>query len=44
MPEVTPPPPGLTGTNGEWSALLDASVPAVVSYQKMPFKIVVNKL
>lgn len=44
MPEVAPPPPSVTGTDGEWSVLLDASVPAVVSYQKTPFKILVKKL
>ena len=44
MPEVTAPPPGVVGSDGEWSALLDASIPAIVSYQKMPFKILVRKL
>jgi len=44
MPEVTAPPPGVVGSDGEWSALLDASIPAVVSYQKTPFKILVKKL
>jgi len=43
MPEVTPP-PGVAGTDGEWSVLLDASIPAVASYQKTPFKILVKKL
>ncbi len=43
MPEVTPP-PGVVGTDGEWSVLLDASIPAIVSYQKTPFKILVKKL
>jgi hypothetical protein len=44
MPEVTPPPPGVVGTDGEWSVLLDISIPAVLSYQKTPFKILVKKL
>jgi hypothetical protein len=44
MPEVTTPPPGVVGSDGEWSALLDSSIPAVVSYQKTPFKILVKKL
>ena len=44
MPEVATPPPGVVGSNGEWSVLLDSSIPAVVSYQKTPFKILVKKL
>jgi hypothetical protein len=46
IPDQAPPPPGVTGTNGEWSVLLDRSTNpgAVVSYQKMPFKIVVKRL
>ena len=44
MPEVAPPPPGVTGTDGEWSVLLDVSIPAIVSYQKTPFKMVVKKV
>lgn len=44
MPEVTQPPPGVVGTDGEWSVLLDISIPAVLSYQKTPFKILVKKL
>lgn len=44
MPEVVPPPPGVTGTDGEWSVLLDVTVPSIVSYQKTPFKIVVKRL
>ena len=43
MPDVVPPPPGVIGTDGEWSALLDVTVPTVMSYQKTPFKIVVKK-
>ena len=46
IPDQAPPPPGVTGTDGEWSVLLDRSVTpgAVVSYQKMPLKIVVKRL
>jgi len=46
IPDQAPPPPGVTGTNGEWSVLLDRSSNpgAVVSYQKMPFKMVVKRL
>ena len=43
MPEVTSPPPGVTGTDGEWSVLLDTNTGAVLSYQKMPLKIVVKR-
>jgi hypothetical protein len=44
--DQAPPPPGVIGSDGEWSVLLDRSVNpgAVVSYQKMPLKIVVKKL
>ena len=46
IPDIAPPPPGVTGTDGEWSVLLDRSTNpgAVVSYQKMPMKIVVKRL
>lgn len=44
MPEVTSPPPSVVGTDGAWSVLLDVSIPAILSYQKMPFKILVKKL
>ena len=46
IPDIAPPPPGVTGTDGEWSVLLDRSTNpgAVAGYQKMPFKIVVKKL
>jgi len=44
MPDVVSPPPGVLGTDGEWSALIDNSIPAVVNYQKTPFKIVVRRL
>jgi len=44
MPAVVPPPPSVTGTDGEWSALIDNSIPAVINYQKIPFKILVKKL
>jgi len=43
IPDVIPPPPGVTGTDGEWSVLLDTNTGAVLSYQKMPFKMVVKK-
>jgi hypothetical protein len=42
-PDVVSPPPGVTGTDGEWSVLLDTNTGAVLSYQKMPFKMVVKK-
>lgn len=46
IPEKTPPPPGVTGTDGEWSVLIDRNTnPATVAgYQKMPLKILVKKL
>ena len=44
MPDVVPPPSGVIGTDGEWSVLLDVTVPTIMSYQKTPFKIVVKKL
>lgn len=43
IPDVVQPPPGVIGTDGEWSVLLDNSTFAVLSYQKMPFKMVVKK-
>ena len=44
--DQAPPPPGVTGTDGEWSVLLDRNNnPATVAgYQKTPFKILVKKL
>jgi len=44
MPDVVAPPPGVSGTDGEWSALLDYNTQSVSSYQKTPFKMVVKKL
>ena len=44
MPEQVAPPPGVIGTNGEWSAMLDINIPAVINYQKIPFKIMVKRL
>ena len=44
MPDVVPPPPSATGTNGEWSVLIERNSGAVQSYQKMPMKIVVKRL
>jgi hypothetical protein len=44
MPDVVAPPPGVVGTDGEWSALLDYQTQSVSSYQKTPFKILVKKL
>ena len=46
IPDIAPPPPGVTGTDGEWSVLLDRSTNpgAVAGYQKMPFKMLVKKL
>lgn len=44
MPDVVAPPPGVIGTDGEWSVLLDYTTGTVLSYQKTPFKIVVRKL
>jgi hypothetical protein len=45
IPDQASPPPGVTGTDGEWSVLLDRSSNpgAVVSYQKTPMKILVKK-
>ncbi len=42
MPEQVPPPPSVTGTDGEWSVLLSNGT--VAGYQKTPFKIVLKKL
>lgn len=46
IPEQAPPPPGVTGTDGEWSVLLDRNTnPATVAgYQKTPLKIVVKRV
>lgn len=46
MPDQVPPPPGVLGTVGEWSVLLDKNTtPAtVLSYQKTPMKILVKRL
>ena len=44
MPDVVPPPSGVTGTEGEWSALYDLSTLSVINYEKTPFKMVVSKL
>jgi hypothetical protein len=44
IPEQVPPPPGVTGTDGAWSALINLNTLTVVSYQNTPFKIVVKKL
>jgi len=48
IPDQVPPPTGVTdpsATAGEWSVLLDRTTnpDSVVSYQKMPFKMVVTK-
>jgi hypothetical protein len=45
IPDIAPPPPSVTGTDGEWSVLLDKSTNpgSVVGYQKMPFKMVITK-
>jgi hypothetical protein len=45
IPDIAPPPPGVTGTDGEWSVLLDRSTNpgSVAGYQKMPMKIVVKR-
>ena len=44
MPDVVPPPPGMTGTDGEWSVILNRNTSEVQSYQKMPMKILVQRL
>jgi len=44
IPDQVPPPPGVTGTDGEWSVILDFNTGAVQSYQKTPLKILVKKL
>ncbi|PWT88199.1 MAG: hypothetical protein C5B55_13535 [Blastocatellia bacterium] len=44
MPEVVPPPPGVAGTDGEWSATYDLNTLSVIKYDKTPFKLVVTKL
>lgn len=43
-PDIVPPPPGVTGTDGEWSVILDRNTGAVQSYQKTPMKIVVKRI
>ena len=44
MPDSVPAPPTVSGTDGEWSALIDNSFPAVINYQKIPFRILVKKI
>jgi hypothetical protein len=44
IPDTVPPPPGVTGTDGPWSVIIDRTTGAVQSYQKTPMKIVVKKL
>lgn len=44
IPETVPPPPGVTGTDGQWSVIIDRTTGAVQSYQKTPFKMVVKRL
>ena len=43
IPDTVPPPPGVTGTDGPWSVIIDRTTGAVQSYQKTPLKIVVRK-
>ena len=46
IPDQVQPPPGVNGTDGEWSVLLDRNNnPATVAgYQKSPFKMLIKKL
>jgi len=44
IPDTVPPPPGVTGTDGQWSVIIDRTTGAVQSYQKTPMKIVVKKI
>jgi len=44
IPDAVPPPPGVTGTDGQWSVIIDRTTGAVQSYQKTPMKIVVKRL
>ena len=44
MPDVVPPPSGVTGTVGEWSVILNRNTSEIHSYQKMPMKIIVKRL
>jgi len=44
IPDTVPPPPGVTGTDGQWSVILDRTTGVVQSYQKTPLKIVVKKI
>jgi len=45
IPDQVPPPPNVTGTDGEWSVLLDKSTNpgSPVNYQKTPLKILVKR-
>ena len=44
IPDVVPPPPAVSGTDGEWSAIIDTNTGVVQSYQKMPLKIVIKRI
>ena len=43
-PDIVPLPPGAIGTDGEWSVILDRNTGAVQSYQKMPLRIVIQRV